>query len=80
MTPDFEPLFRPIPADTYCEAFSSTRRHMLNEEGDFIHPVPAWPCIESDSTYLAEVESLLIADASEGWHRIGDLWESLKRL
>ena len=80
VTPEFEPLFRPIPAGTYYEAFSSTRSHMLNEEGHFIHPAPAWPCIKSDSTYLAEVESLLTADASEGWHRIGDLWESLKRL
>ena len=47
VTPEFEPLFRPIQADTYYEAFSSTRSHMLNEEGDFIHPAPAWPCIQS---------------------------------
>ena len=38
VTPEFEPLFRPIPADTYFEAFSSTRSHMLNEEGNFLHP------------------------------------------
>ena len=47
-------------------------------KGDFIHPAPAWPCIQSNSTYLAEVESLLAADASEGWHRIGDLQKGLK--
>ena len=79
VTPEFEPLFRAIPADTYFEAFSSTRSHMLNEEGNFIHPAPAWPCIRADSTYLAEVESLLAADASEGWHRIDDLRKGLKR-
>ena len=70
---DYHPRFRPIPARHYLNEFSSSRQHMLGADGKYIHPVPAWPCIVSESKRLKEVESLLVSDAAEGWHSLSSL-------
>ena len=72
------PLFRPISAERYLSEFSSTRRHMLHEDGSYIHPPPSWDCIRSDSERLSELESLLEASPLEGWHKIEALAQLLR--
>ena len=69
----YHPLMRPIKGARYLSDFSSSRRHMLNDAGQFIHPPPPWAPIQADTDDLSEIESLLRADAVEGWHSIHEI-------
>ena len=75
---DYQPQFRPIPARSYLEKFSSSRRHMLREDGSYLQPAPHWPCIVSTSDDLSEIEALLAPDIPEGWHSISAIKQALK--
>ena len=41
----YAPVFRLIPAAKYALNFSSDRRHMKDEAGDWLQPPPVWNCI-----------------------------------
>jgi hypothetical protein len=48
---DLQPRFRVIPAETYLSTFSSDRRHMRNEDGQWLAPPPQWPPICRDGIH-----------------------------
>ncbi len=45
---DLEPQLRLIPASEYVESFASDRSHMLDEDGNYLHPPPPWPAIQPE--------------------------------
>ncbi|MCP4753769.1 MAG: hypothetical protein GY866_23030 [Proteobacteria bacterium] len=42
---EFRSFFRVVEADDFIGAFASDRSHMLDEQGDYLHPPPPWPAI-----------------------------------
>ena len=42
------PLFKCVPAEVYIREFASDRSHMLEDNQEFIHPPPPWPCIRGN--------------------------------
>lgn len=60
---EFRPLFRIISAEAYLAGFSSDRRHMRKEDGSWLKPPPAWPCLRgSGAASPHELERLLDLD------------------
>lgn len=42
---ELQPIFRLTPSKAYRANFSSTRAHMLDEQGQFLQPPPPWDAI-----------------------------------
>lgn len=40
-------MYRLIPGDEFLSRFSSGRRHMRNEQGDWLSPPPPWDIIQN---------------------------------
>ena len=75
---EYHPLMRPIEGRRYLSDFSSTRRHMLDDAGQFIRPEPPWDPIQAESNDLSDIEGLLRPDAAEGWYAIHELAQILR--
>lgn len=43
MPPQLWPLFRLVDSQDLLEHFCSDRRHMRDDNGDYVHPPPPWP-------------------------------------
>ena len=52
-------MYRVIPAAEFLATFSSDRRHMLGEDGEYISPPPLWPIIQNGGDFL-DLHELII--------------------
>ncbi|XP_071180126.1 protein N-terminal glutamine amidohydrolase-like [Mytilus edulis] len=47
LQPQYHRSFRVISAPMFLQTFASDRSHMLNEEGNYLHPPPTYQCIKT---------------------------------
>lgn len=55
LTVPYQPCFRLISASDYLSVFSSDRRHMKDDKGNWRMPPPSWPAIFNGSHNLSEL-------------------------
>jgi hypothetical protein len=74
---DLGPQFRLIPAADYVETFASDRSHMLDEDGNYIHPPPTWPAIRPEQRNQVWEFADMAADTIGTIHTLDTLGHSL---
>ncbi|XP_045171566.1 protein N-terminal glutamine amidohydrolase-like isoform X2 [Mercenaria mercenaria] len=74
LKPEFQRLFRVIPAEEFLSTFASDRSHMLDDDGKWLKPPPAYPCIKTlDSAN--NIKEFMSMDPKVGVGKVMDFWQ-----
>jgi len=78
LNPEYHRIFRVVPATTFLQNFASDRRHMRKDDGSWLKPPPAYPCISNPSS-AHNLDEFISMDGSAGFGEVLSLTDFVKK-
>lgn len=78
LNPEYHRIFRVVPATTFLQNFASDRRHMRKDDGSWLKPPPAYPCISNPSS-AHNLDEFISMDGSAGFGEVMSLTDFVKK-